>query len=425
MYVFSRSPITSSSTLSRIAACNDSVCLDYFDLKLTSVFQPIFSFAHKQPVGYEALLRAWTPGEQQIFPDELFSIVHNRDDLALLEDRARDVHLRNFVMQHPGNTWLFLNMTPKAFIEAPRQHDPTAQHATLMGLNPFRVVVEVVESQIDDEDALTAAVQHYRSQGCLVALDDFGTGHSNFGRVWSIEPEIVKLDRQLTRGSVTSRRTRRMLANLVNMLHESGCLVVMEGVETENEALLAIDVDADMAQGFYFARPEARVRIPSSYTVTPSDLVRKHRDLNMRTEQAAWRRWLQRPLHTFQESSHELALEQPIDAACFRLLRQEGVECVYLLDQNGAQVGLTLAAPAGSKICDPRYAPLLNSDGANWFKRPFFQTAIHNPGQVQISSPYLSLTGAYLCVTLSIAITISGATHVFCCDVNWDRFTRV
>jgi EAL domain-containing protein (putative c-di-GMP-specific phosphodiesterase class I) len=394
---------------------------DYYDLKLTSAFQPIFSFAHRRPVGYEALLRASMFGDD-VAPGKIFSIIRGRDELMYLDLLAREVHARNFVSQQADNCWLFLNVSPQVFVSAPRHAGSGQRLPTSHQLVPYRIVIEVVESAITDEAALVDAVRFYRDQGCLIALDDFGAGHSNFGRVWSIEPDIVKLDRNLTRQAALAPKMRRMLANLVSMLHENGSLVLMEGVESEAEALVALDVDVDLAQGYFFGKPQGLIDNLREHGVVPSDLYRKHRDASYRADDPQRsRQRLARQLIAYRDSVRALESDQAMDTACFRLLKQEGVECCYLLTADGVQVGDSLIAANGSKVCDPRYAPLFNTSGSNWYRRPFFQNAILNPGQVQISTPYLSLTGAYLCVTLSCALEVQGKWYVFGCDLNWDR----
>lgn len=394
---------------------------DFFDLKLSSAFQPIFSFAHRRPVGYEALLRGQSSDRESVLPGKIFSSTHSRADVVQLDLLAREIHARNFISQHPQNSWLFINVSPEVFVSAPRRGDFMSTLPLNSRLVPYRIVIEVVESAIADEAALAEAVRYYRSQGCLIALDDFGAGHSNFGRVWSLEPDIVKIDRQLTQQAAVSRKSRRMLANLVAMLHESGSLVLMEGIETEVEAMAAMSADIDLAQGYYFARPNALIPDPDSYSVIPSDLSRKYRDAFADNEHALWRQKLAWPLLAFHESARALESDQPIDSACFRLLKHDGVECTFLLTADGVQVGMNVVSAQGSNVCDPRFAPLFDTVGANWYRRPFFQNAINNPGQVQISTPYLSLTGSYMCVTFSIAIAVAGSQHVFCCDVNWSR----
>lgn len=407
--------------LDAIKLTRDGFVADYFNLQLSSAYQPIFSFAHRRPVGYEALLRARLPDDELVLPEQIFSIVRGHEDIIQLDLLTREVHARNFISQHPSNSWLFLNVSPEVFINAPRCNYFEASLPLSSRLVPYRIVIEVVESAIDDEAALLDSIRYYRKHGCLIALDDFGAGHSNFGRVWSLEPDIVKLDRNLTQQAGVSKKSRRMLASLVAMLHESGCLVVMEGIETEAEAMAAMSADIDMAQGYFFARPNALIPNPDSYAMIPSDLGRKYRDSFVSNEHRLWRQKLAWPLQAFQESARALEADQLIEAACSRLLRHEGVECSYLLTDDGVQVGMNVVSQNGSKVCDPRYAPLFNTQGANWYRRPFFQNAINNPGHVQISTPYLSLTGSYMCVTFSIAIIVAQTPHVFCCDVNSSR----
>ncbi|MCG5548729.1 EAL domain-containing protein [Halorhodospira halochloris] len=54
---------------------------------------------------------------------------------------------------------------------------------------------------------------------------------------------------------------RRILNNLVALIHEAGSLVVLEGVETEHQALTALYPDVDFVQGFFFARPISTPRV--------------------------------------------------------------------------------------------------------------------------------------------------------------------
>lgn len=394
---------------------------DYYALKLTSVYQPIFSFAHRRPVGYEALLRGRLPDDAEILPNKIFSVIRGREDMIALDLLARELHLRNFVAQCPPHSWLFINVSPEVFVNAPRHAELATSLSVRHRLAPYRIVIEVVESAIADEAALAAAVQFYRNLGCLIALDDFGAGHSNFGRIWSIEPDIVKIDRQLTQQAATSKKSRRMLANLVAMLHEGGSLVLMEGVETESEAMAAMAADIDLAQGYFFASPQARIPDPASYPMIPSDLNKKYRDTFSDRDHVSERQKFAWPLLAFRESARALEANQTLEIACLPLLKHEGVECSYLLNADGVQVGKHLESPSGSNVCDPRYAPLFETVGANWFRRPFFQNAVNNPGQVHMSTPYLSLTGSYMCVTFSEAIRFGGETYVFCCDLNSDR----
>ena len=111
----------------------------------------------------------------------------------------------------------------------------------------------------EDETRLALAFEYYRTLGCLIVIDDFGAGYSNFDRIWRLKPDIVKIDREMTRRATVEPLARRMFAGIVSVLHEAGALVCVEGIETEAEALCATDADADLVQGHYFAPPGAEL----------------------------------------------------------------------------------------------------------------------------------------------------------------------
>ncbi|NIF45781.1 EAL domain-containing protein, partial [Burkholderia sp. Tr-862] len=68
---------------------------------------------------------------------------------------------------------------------------------------------------------------------------------------------------------------------------------------------------------------------------------------------------------------------------------------------------------------EARFSPLSDAQGANWLRRPYFRTAIAEPGRVQVTRPYLSINEAQPCVTLSVAVRIGDAQHVLCGDIDW------
>jgi hypothetical protein len=57
--------------------------------------------------------------------------------------------------------------------------------------------------------------------------------------------------------------------------------------------------------------------------------------------------------------------------------------------------------------------------GTNWQNKPYFRRAIGAPGVVQVTRPYLSVTGPKLCVTLSLACEVEGALYVLCADLDF------
>jgi len=95
-----------------------------------------------------------------------------------------------------------------------------------------------------------------KSYGFSVALDDVGTGHSNLERIARIKPDIIKIDRCLIHDLDQERYRYIVVRSLRNLAQSIGALVLAEGLETEGEALAALDLDINLHQGYYYAKPE-------------------------------------------------------------------------------------------------------------------------------------------------------------------------
>src|ERR1043166_2088897 len=55
----------------------------YRDFRIKSAFQPIFSFAHNRPVGFEGLARAWHVGGAVVSPGALLSVERSTEGVVL------------------------------------------------------------------------------------------------------------------------------------------------------------------------------------------------------------------------------------------------------------------------------------------------------------------------------------------------------
>src|SRR6202041_3270678 len=90
-----------------------------------------------------------------------------------------------------------------------------------------------------------------RRIGCRVALDDTGTGFASLSLLLEVAPELIKLDRAMTR-DIDSDPVRRALARaLVAFGKEVGA----EGIETAAELDVLVDLGIGYGQGFHLARP--------------------------------------------------------------------------------------------------------------------------------------------------------------------------
>lgn len=206
-----------------------------------------------------------------------------------LERGVQLLHASNFAQMANARDRLFLNVRPDGFVVSEAYRRLAADSMRRLQLTPDRVVLEVLETPNGNLQQLIDGVASFRQLGFQIALDDFGAGHSNIDRVWQLQPDIVKLDRTVIEQAAQSPRLARQLPRLVSLLHGTGALVVVEGVETQREALLAMECDSDFVQGFYFARPAPDRADEAAYRAVMDSLwqlFRVHVEENARKEPA-------------------------------------------------------------------------------------------------------------------------------------------
>lgn len=387
-------------------------------LILTSAFQPIFSIAHRRPVGYEGLLRAYDVEGRQLMPGEIFQRpTHSQQELEL--DRiCRKLHTENFAAQDDNGSWLFLNLNSQCLVTERPEAGFMRQLIARTGIPARRIVIEILESEIDDRTYLRGLIEHFRGLGCLIAIDDFGAGHSNFDRIWELKPDIVKIDRNLVKQASESLKVERILTGIVSLIHETGSLVVVEGVETEREALVAISSNADMVQGFYFGKPASQITDYQFGSKMEALLSQKNSascqySRRMQQQFQLLRQRYQQEVDSFRQS-------QRLELCGQALFEDDRVVRCFLLDQQGHQIGRSLYSPKFTTRLDIRFSPLLAGENANWSHRHYHHRALQHPNTIQISRPYLSVAGSHMCVTVSQAIEVDNKILVFCADLDWN-----
>ena len=390
--------------------------------QIESAFQPVLSLAHGAAVGYEALLRA-KHGGMPCSPDEAFALVRREGRYGEYERACTLHHVRRFMRFADEDSALFLNLHPDVLAD-PIHGPALADDLLESGVTPGRVVIEVLEARQDTPQALVDAVDRLRGYGFLIALDDFGAGLTNLGRVWDLRPDVVKLDRELICKAVSSYRNARSLLRLVDLLHDIGTFIVVEGIETEEQARLSRDCDADFVQGYYFGRPTIEVEAGVPLTAVPMlDLdaqlmdARKLRRVGDLDELAPYRR-------AFGQFRDAWCRGEGIERAARHFLECEWALRVFVLDDTGRQVGENIESDRHDPWRRATFPLLARSAGANWSKRTYFRDALVRPGETIVSEPYMSSSSKNLCVTLSVLVQVGGQGFVLGADILFEGLCR-
>lgn len=319
--------------------------------------------------------------------------------------------------------WLFLNVDASAFAADKSSSCSTARMLDIVdraGLLPNQIVIEFLEAALPDGPEFEQWTNELKGVGFIVALDDFGAGHSNFDRVFRLRPHIVKLDRSVIARSAKDHTVRRVLAQMISLLHECGAQVLIEGVETVDEADIALDTDADFVQGYHFGRPQPVLRRLREQSREMADVWARCGERSWLEVQDRARR-VQPYGEALMQGKDLLEAGRPLKEACAAFLSLEDADLCYLLDGDGVQVDQRVfrkAPQARAGICD-QFAPLLDVRGARWSRRPYFRRALAAPGELQVTRPYPTMHSRRMNVTMSVCFTVGGAKLVLCGDKLW------
>jgi EAL domain-containing protein (putative c-di-GMP-specific phosphodiesterase class I) len=141
---------------------------------------------------------------------------------------------------------------------------PLSRHA-------HRVVLEITERQsLDNISEVRSRFAALRKLGYRLAIDDLGAGYAGLSSVATLNPEVIKIDMSLVRGIDASFTRQVLVRSLVGLGQSIGAEVVAEGIETEAERDVLVDLECRLLQGYLFGRP-AKTRQPLSakMPVTP------------------------------------------------------------------------------------------------------------------------------------------------------------
>ena len=222
---------------------------------LWMAYQPIVSWSKKTVVAYEALMRSTDP--TLYLPLDILSVAESLGEVHTLGHRTRGL-IAEVLQHHPDVPGVFINLHVLDLLDE-QLYDPN---------NPLRAFASRIHFEITERMAIEKIpdthnrIDRLRALGYKIAVDDLGEGYSGLNSFADLEPDAVKLDMSLIRGIDRAPTKRRMVHALATLCRELGTPLVAEGVETQSELEILVDLGADWFQGFLFARPAYPFPVP-------------------------------------------------------------------------------------------------------------------------------------------------------------------
>lgn len=226
--------------------------------QLFMVYQPKINLRTGRISGFEALVRWRHPTQGLIPPGEFVPLAESTGLIVELGNFVINASIKELVRWHQaGHTGLTLavNISSMQF-----------WHGDLLDLvqgvveknkiPPRALELEITETaMIESPELVSEKVSALKNLGVRVALDDFGTGYSSLSYLHRFSVDTLKIDRSFVQAVPEDRSVCSMISAIVGLAHSLGLEVVVEGVETQEQARWLATLGDIEAQGFLFSRP--------------------------------------------------------------------------------------------------------------------------------------------------------------------------
>jgi EAL domain-containing protein (putative c-di-GMP-specific phosphodiesterase class I) len=396
---------------------------------LTIHFQPIVSMKSKAVAGYEGLMRGLGPLGETVPPVEVLNRAR-RANLTIETDRlCRAAVMRSFSGIRPDQRHgklLFLNFESSLLNIVDAGNGYLFTQVEEAGLTPSDIVIELIESKVNNPISLMKFVEFYRMREFLIALDDVGSGYSNFDRIPQIKPDIIKVDRSIIQGIENDYYRQEVFRSLKNLSRKIGTLVLAEGVETGEESLEVMDLDADLIQGYYFSRPkpfsESLDNVPEERATRLRKILRERKVREVtesRQEHAAYDEMVVLVWTTLRKNTPDqfnTTLRDLID-------NFPEMEAAYVLNMKGIQVSNTVLN--GRLCCRPH--PIFHGaiPGDDLSLKEYYYLLVDTGMKKFTTDTYVSLATGNRIRTISTVFGAGdGHTYVLCVDVSREEGVR-
>ena len=230
-------------------------CRDETDLGLafTMAFQPIVDLRSNGIFAYEALVR----GPNGESAGSILSQVTEQKRYKFDQGcRVRAVELASALGLPATGASLSINFIPGAVYQPEACLRATLGAASRVGFPLERLIFEVTEGErITDPPHLISIIETYRRHHFRTAIDDFGAGYAGLNLLAEFQPDLIKIDMELTRGIDSRPVTRTIVAAILQVCRTLNIGVIAEGIETSAEAKTLLELGIHLMQGYLYAKP--------------------------------------------------------------------------------------------------------------------------------------------------------------------------
>jgi EAL domain-containing protein (putative c-di-GMP-specific phosphodiesterase class I)/CheY-like chemotaxis protein len=222
-------------------------------------FQPKVDIASLRVVGAEALARWRHPEHGVVAPFAFIKPLEDAGKIHILFRcmLAKAVRFCRTLEQARHDATVAVNLSTRSLADVGLAEDITALVVS-GGVDPRCVILEITESAAtSDLGKALENLARLRMKGFGLSIDDYGTGYSSMEQLTRIPFTELKIDRSFVTHAGRQESAKVILSSSLELARRLKIKAVAEGVETQADWDLLVELGCDIAQGYYIAKPMA------------------------------------------------------------------------------------------------------------------------------------------------------------------------
>ena len=221
-------------------------------------YQPQYDIFNKKLLGMEALIR-WQNSELGfISPAEFIPIAEESGYILSITRWVMDTAMKKIIdwnNRYNENWKMSINISAKSFDSINFFND------IKVTISKYKINTKWLDFELTEHSAMSAVdntvdiFEDLSDLGIGVSIDDFGTGYSSLSYLKKFKVNRIKIAKELVDNIVEDYKDQLIIQAIITMAKGLNLSVIAEGVESQAQLNILMDLGCDSIQGYIWGKP--------------------------------------------------------------------------------------------------------------------------------------------------------------------------
>ncbi|WP_373480946.1 EAL domain-containing protein [Geminocystis sp.] len=225
--------------------------------QLVCFYQPIIDLKSNLIVGFEVLLRWFSPTRGNVSPSVFIPLAESTSLIIPIGEWLLEKSLEAILqVKKETNCDIFLSIN----VAQKQIYDPDflniiKEKIKHSSINPKQIKLEILERSLFEGETALSLVKNCRDFGLPLVIDDFGTGYANLSYLKNFKFDTMKIDQCFVKELENNDKDEIICRTLINLSQGLEMTTVAEGIENQQQLDILRSLGCNYGQGYFFSQP--------------------------------------------------------------------------------------------------------------------------------------------------------------------------